>query len=59
MSHSLSDITEALHLLCDNDDVEIYFKLYLSLYADDTVILAESQEQLQAAVNSMYLYCQT
>ena len=28
-------------------------------YADDTVILAESQEQLQAALNSMYLYCQT
>ena len=29
------------------------------LYADDTVILAESQEQLQAALNSICLYCQT
>ena len=29
------------------------------LYADDTVILAESKEKLQAALNSMYLYCQT
>ena len=35
---SLPDITEAIHLLSDNDDVEIHFKLYLLLYADDTVI---------------------
>ena len=55
----LTNITEAIHLFCDTDDVEVYFKLYLLLYADDTVILAESQEQLQAALNSMYLYCQT
>ena len=53
----LHDITGAIHLLCDNDDIEVYFKLYLLLYADDTVILAESKEQLQAALNSMYLYC--
>lgn len=46
-------------MLCDNDAVEVYFKLYLLLYADDTVILAETQEQLQTALNSMYLYCQT
>ena len=62
MSHGfdgLPDITEAIHLLCDNDDIEVYFKLYLLLYADDMVILAESQEQLQTALNSMYLYCQT
>ena len=55
----LTNITEAIHLFCDTDDVEVYFKMYLLLYADDTVILAESQEQLQAALNSMYLYCQT
>ena len=32
MSHGsdgLPDITKAIHLLCDNDDVEVYFKLYL------------------------------
>ena len=46
-------------MLCDNDDVEFYCKHYLLLYADDTVILAESREQLQAALNSMYLYSQT
>ena len=62
MSHGfdgLPDITEAKHLPCDNGDVEVYFKLYILLNADDTVILAESKEQLQVALNSMYLYCQT
>jgi hypothetical protein len=33
--------------------------LYLLLYADDTVILAESNKELQAAINSMYLYGKT
>ena len=32
-------------------------KLYLLLYADDTIILAESHVELQAALNTMYLYC--
>ena len=55
----LFDITQAVHLLCDNEDIEVYFKLYFLLYADDTVVLAKSKEQLLAALNSMYLYCQT
>ena len=62
MSHSfdgLPDITEAIPLLCDNDDVEVHFKPYILLYTDDTIILVESQEQLQAALNSMFIYCQT
>ena len=48
----LSNITDAIHLLCDNDSIAVYFKLYLALYADDTVILAVYQEQLQTALNS-------
>ena len=43
-------------LLLGNDDIEVFFKLYLLLYADDTVILAESKDELQAALNAMYLY---
>ena len=40
----LFDITDAIHLLCDNDgiDLEVYFKLYLLLYEDGTVIIDES-----------------
>ena len=55
----LTDIINTAHLVFDNDYAEVYFKLYLLLYADDTVVLAESKEQLQAALNSMYFYCHT
>ena len=34
-------------------------KLYMLLYADDTVILVESADELQAALNAMFLYCKT
>ena len=34
-----------------------FFKLYMLLCADDTVILAKAREELQAALNAMYLYC--
>ena len=45
------------HILLSNDEIEVYFKLYILLYADDTVIFAESAEELQAALNAMFLYC--
>ena len=32
----LSDITEAVHLLSDNDDVDVYFKLYIFCYMPTT-----------------------
>ena len=31
--------------------------MYILQYADDTVTLAESREELQAALNDKYLYC--
>ena len=37
----------------------MYLRLYLLLYADDTVILAESKVELQTALNAMYLYRKT
>ena len=62
MSHSysgLSDVCNIAHLVFDDSEIEVYFKLYLLLYAEDTVVLAESAEELQASLNAMYLYCQT
>ena len=44
MSHAyngLVDMSTAARLL-DTDEVAVYFRLYLLLYADDTVILATS-----------------
>ena len=38
-------------------DLDTYFKLFLLLYADDTVILAESETELQSALNALENYC--
>ena len=46
-------------LLFGNDDIEVFFKLYLLLYANDTGILVESKDELWAALNAMYLYCKS
>ena len=42
-----------------NDDVELFFKLYLLHYADDIVIFAESPEELQIALDTVRSYCDT
>ena len=59
--NGLDDISEMSKLLLGNDEIEVFFKLYILLYADDTVILAASKEELQSALNAMYtyLYCKS
>ena len=47
---------EANRVLSD-DDVEFFIKMYVLLYADDTVVLAESPKELQCALDSVYDYC--
>ena len=51
-------LSAEVHNQLDTDEVEYMFKLYLLLYADDTVIFAESQQDLQSALNAMHEYCQ-
>ena len=57
----LTHVQDLAHIALDepNEEFQTYFKLYVLLYADDTVIFAESPEQLQAALNGLYLYCKT
>ena len=40
-----------------DEELEMYLKLYVLLYADDTIILAESAEDLQTALSSLHEYC--
>ena len=40
-----------------DEEIVTYFKLYILLYADDTVILAENSNDLQASLNEMEKYC--
>ena len=44
--------------LSDND-VEMWLRLFVLLYADDTIILAESSDALQRALSSSKSYCST
>ncbi|KAK6175976.1 hypothetical protein SNE40_014348 [Patella caerulea] len=41
----------------DLENVGVYLKLFALLYADDTVLLAESESELQAVFNAMLEYC--
>ena len=40
-----------------DDTFDMYFKLFVLLYADDTIVLAESVDELQVALNAMVEYC--
>ena len=37
--------------------MNVYLRIFCLLYADDTLILAESYSQLQKALNALHLYC--
>ena len=55
----LTNVYNATHIFLDTEGISVYLKLYLLLYADDTIILAASHVELQAALNTMYLYCKS
>ena len=43
--------------LSNDINLDTYLKLYVLLYAEDTVILAESPRELQLALDAMDRYC--
>ena len=53
----LNTIGSDIHNTLSNNDIELFLELYVLLYADDTLIMAESEEQLQAALNALEEYC--
>ena len=55
--NGLQDLSTMVTEELSDDTVETYLKLYTLLYADDTIILAESADQLQVALNTMDEYC--
>ena len=40
-----------------NSEDIVLLKLFVLLYADDTIILAENEIELQLALNKVYEYC--
>ena len=43
--------------MVQDEDTVIYLKLFTILYADDTVIFAESRQELQTAFHGMHHFC--
>ena len=43
--------------LLQDEQTGVYLKLFVLLYADDTIILSESKDVLQSAINGMEKYC--
>ena len=41
----------------DDDELDAFLKLYVLLYADDSILLAESANALQDALNALQEYC--
>ena len=53
----LTTLGMAIKRELSDDDIEFFVRMYILLYADDTIILAESEEELQNALDSAGLYC--
>lgn len=59
MIESITSNLEHLRNFKTIDEAHIYMKLCILLYADDTVIFSDNQEDLQNALNVFKKYCDT
>ena len=41
-----------------NDEFEAFLRLYILLYADDTIVMAENPRDLQDALDAVGAYCE-
>ena len=56
--NNLSTQYNGLHLnQLYNTDIELQLKLFTLLYADDTIVLAEAEKELQSALDAVHEYC--
>ena len=53
----LKVVSKMIKVYNETEDTVIYIKLFAILYVDDTIILAESQHEMQAALNGIHNYC--
>ena len=64
LEHFLRDKYNGLNLLSEiqnqnnlPNEMENYIKLFVLMYADNTILFAESEEDLQDALSAMFHYC--
>ena len=48
-----------IHNNVSDDDVEVFLRMYVLLYADDTIFMTETPDDLQSSINAACDYCQT
>jgi hypothetical protein len=53
----LTTMSSTINNCLSDDTLDVYLKLYLLLYADDTILLAESRLDLQNGLHAMSDYC--
>ncbi|CAL4106581.1 unnamed protein product, partial [Meganyctiphanes norvegica] len=56
LSEKYSGLTKTTDSI--SNELQIYLKIFCLLYADDTLVLAESAKELQKALDSLNSYCQ-
>ena len=49
--NGLPAFKDSLYNYLDDDNTVLYLNLFVLLYADDTIVLAENEVQLQLAMN--------
>ena len=54
----LSELGHDINQILRDDDVEHFLKIYVLLYADDTIVLAESSSELQKTLDAVHQYCE-
>lgn len=52
------NVAQSCYPILNTEDV-VLMKLFVLLYADDTILLAENEHQLQTSLNSLHDYCLT
>jgi len=53
----LTTMSSTINNCLSDDTLDVYLKLYHLLYADDTILLAESRLDLQNGLHAMSDYC--
>ena len=55
--HGVDILPEKLYTNAKQNEIQVYLKLFTLLYADDTLILSKSPDDLQNALNALSEYC--
>lgn len=53
----LTHVQNHYEAFCNDANMTTMFKLFTLLYADDTVVMAESAQELQVALDTVFQYC--